>query len=66
MKRKISFDPAWTIFLMVAGTLITMNFMDDEHSRNMLAGFVLLGCFLLFTISVSVRILSDKAAKQQL
>jgi hypothetical protein len=63
MKRKISFDPAWTIFLLVVGTLITMNFMDDEHTRNMLAAAVLSGCFVVFTISVLIRTSGSKVTK---
>jgi len=48
MKRKIRFDPAWTMLLSVIGTLVTMNFIDDQHARNVLAGVVLFGCLLLF------------------
>lgn len=65
MKMKIGFDPAWAILLMVVATLITMSFMDDEHSRNVLAGSVLTACFLVFTASV-IRRLSTKMPKEQL
>jgi uncharacterized membrane protein YdjX (TVP38/TMEM64 family) len=63
MKKKITFNPAWIMLLLVVATLLTMNFMDDEHLRNVIAGAVLAGCFVLFVISVLVRTFSSRIAK---
>ncbi|MFD2872859.1 hypothetical protein ACFS5N_10300 [Mucilaginibacter ximonensis] len=52
MKKRISFDPAWVILSLVVITLITMNFMDDEHTRNILAATVLTVCLLSIAISI--------------
>ena len=62
MKKNFPVDPAWTMLLMVVTTLISMNFMDDEHSRNLLAGCVLVACLILFTVAVLMRGLSNRAS----
>ncbi|GEM_PF-2113433 len=47
MKRK-SFSTAWAIFIIVAITLVVLNFMGDEQARNVFAGIVLAVCAVLF------------------
>lgn len=66
MKKKITFDPAWVILLLVIGTIVTLNFMDEEHLRNVIAGSVLAGCFLLFATSIVVRSFGNRFVKEQL
>ncbi|WP_345102620.1 hypothetical protein [Mucilaginibacter panaciglaebae] len=56
MKKKIRFDPVWTMVLSVIGTLIATNFIGDKHARNVLAGAVLFGCLLLFCGSLVRRL----------
>ncbi|MFD2144142.1 hypothetical protein [Mucilaginibacter antarcticus] len=60
MKRKISFDPAWVIFFLVTATLVILNFMEDEHSRNLIAGIILCANVILFLGSVLLRTLTDR------
>jgi uncharacterized membrane protein len=60
MKKKFSFDPAWVILLMVVSALITLNFMEDEHAKNLFAGIVLVVCFVLFAGAVLRRTLTDR------
>lgn len=60
MLRKISFDPAWIMLLAVIATLVILNFMNDEHARNVLAAMVLAGCFLLFITSVIIHSFANK------
>lgn len=60
MKRKLSFAMAWAIFIIVAITLIVLNFMDDDQARNMFAGIVLAVCAVLFIGAVLLRTLTDR------
>jgi membrane-bound ClpP family serine protease len=60
MKRKLSFTTAWAIFILVAITLVVLNFMDDEQARNEFAGIVLAVCAVLFIVAVLLRGLTDR------
>jgi hypothetical protein len=60
MKKKFSFDPAWVIFFLVASTLLALNFIDDEQSRNLVAGVILLTTAVLFIGAVLLRGLTDR------
>lgn len=66
MKRKINFDPAWIMLSLVVITLVVMNFMDDQHSRNLLAGIVLASCFLLFAVSVLTNSFNNNAHNERM
>jgi uncharacterized membrane protein len=60
MKRKLSFTTAWAIFILVAITLVVLNFMDDDQARNVFAGIVLAVCAVLFIVAVLLRGLTDR------
>lgn len=60
MKKKLSFDPAWVIFFMVASTLFVLKFMDDEQTRNLVAGGILFATAILFLGAVLLRAVTDK------
>jgi hypothetical protein len=45
---------------MVTATLVALNFIDDEQSRNMVAGIILLAVALLFMVSILFRTLTDR------
>jgi uncharacterized membrane protein YgdD (TMEM256/DUF423 family) len=60
MKRKLSFSIAWAIFIIVAITLVVLNFMGDDQARNLFAGIVLAVCAVLFVGAVLLRGLTDR------
>ncbi len=60
MKKKLSFTTAWAIFILVAITLVVLNFMDDEQAKNLFAGIVLATCAVLFIGAVLLRGLTDR------
>lgn len=60
MLKRTSFDPAWIMLLAVIATLVTMNFIDDEHARDMLALIVLSACLLLFIASILIHSFSNR------
>ncbi len=60
MKKKLSFDPAWVIFFMVASTLVVLNFMEDEQARNLIAGIILFTTAIMFLGAVLLRSLTDR------
>ncbi|MDB5001825.1 MAG: hypothetical protein JWQ34_50 [Mucilaginibacter sp.] len=60
MKRKLSFSIAWAIFIIVAITLVVLNFMGDDQARNLFAGIVLAVCAVLFVGAVLLHGLTDR------
>jgi uncharacterized membrane protein len=60
MKVKFRFNPAWVIFFVAMATLVTLNFVEDEQSRNLLAGIILIGILLLFVGAILLRTLTDR------
>jgi hypothetical protein len=60
MKKMFRFDLAWVILFLVASTLITLNFMEEEGARNMVAGIVLFVCAVMFVGAILLRGLMDR------
>jgi uncharacterized membrane protein len=60
MKKIFRFDLAWVILFLVASTLITLNFMEEETARNLVAGVVLFACAVIFLIALVARSLTDR------
>jgi uncharacterized SAM-binding protein YcdF (DUF218 family) len=60
MRKMFRFDLAWVILFLVLSTLITLNFMEEESARNLVAGIVLLACAIMFVGAMLLRGLTDR------
>jgi hypothetical protein len=60
MKKMFRFDFAWVILFLVIATLLTLNFMEEEGARNLVAGIVLVACVVMFLIAIIARGLNDR------
>jgi hypothetical protein len=60
MKKMFRFDLAWVILFLVVSTLITLNFMEEESARNLIAGIVLAACAVMFIGAMLFRGLTDR------
>ncbi|MBC7398439.1 MAG: hypothetical protein H7289_00735 [Mucilaginibacter sp.] len=60
MKKMFRFDLAWVILFLVVSTLITLNFMEEESARNLVAGIVLAACAVMFIGAMLLRGLTDR------
>ncbi|NNU33849.1 hypothetical protein HK413_06275 [Mucilaginibacter sp. S1162] len=60
MRKMFRFDLAWVMLFLVVSTLVTLNFMEEEGARNLVAGIVLAACALLFISAVLLRGFIDR------
>lgn len=60
MRKLFRFDLAWVMLFLVVSTLVTLNFMEEEGARNLVAGIVLAACALLFIGAILLRGFIDR------